>query len=103
MHNQWEASWRYDKTQKKLYLKPHVESPQNKENFSQGDILIDTLFNALSDIEYPIDVSKIKPITTKLYNTELIINTDINAVYAENNKLFIEIIPTAHKKGANAK
>ena len=103
LRNQWEASLRYDKAQKKLYIKPHVEGPQNKENFSQGDILIDTLFNALSDIEYPIDVSKIKPITAELYNTELKINTDVSDVYTDNNKLFIEIIPTAQKKGANAK
>jgi len=101
LRNQWEASLRFDKSQKKLYVKPHIEGPQNKKDFSQGDILIDTLLNALSDIEYPIDVDRIKPITTELYNTELTINTDISDVYADNNKLFIEIIPTAQKKVAN--
>ena len=103
LRNQWEASFRYDKAQKKLFIKPHVEGPQNKENFSQGDILLDTLFNALSDIEYPIDVGKIKPVTTELYDTELTINTDISDVFAADNKLFIEIIPTAQKTGAKAK
>jgi hypothetical protein len=102
LRNHWEASLRFDKSQKKLFIKPHVEGPQNKKDFSQGDILIDTLFNALSDIEYPIDVNRIKPITTELYHTELTINTDISDVYADNNKLFIEIIPTAQKKGTNA-
>lgn len=101
LRNHWEASLRFDKSQKKLYIKPHVEGPQNKTDFSQGDIIIDTLFNALSDMEYPIDANRIKPITTELYNTELTINTDIADVYADNNKLFIEIIPTAQKKGAN--
>ena len=102
LRNHWEASFRYDRSKKKLYVKPHIEGPQNKQDFSQGDILIDTLFNALGDMEYPIDVNRIKPIATQLYNTELTINTDISDVYADNNKLFIEIIPTAQKKGANS-
>ena len=103
LRNQWEASLRYDKSKKKLYIKPHIEGPQNKQDFCQGDILIDTLFNALSDMEYPIDVNRIKPIATELFDTELTINTDISDVYADNNKLFIEIIATAQKKGANNK
>jgi hypothetical protein len=102
LRNHWQASFRYDKSQKMLYVKPHVDSPQDKKDFSQGDILIDTLFNALSDIEYPIDVNRIKPIASELYDTELTINTDISDVYADNNKLFIEIIPTAQKKAANS-
>ena len=98
LRNHWEASLRYDKSKKKLYLKPHIESPKNKKDLSQGDILIDTLFDALSDMEYPIDLNKIKPITAEIYNTELAIDTKISDVYSNNNKLFIEIIPTAQKK-----
>jgi hypothetical protein len=102
LRNHWQASLRFDKSKKKLYLKPHVEGPKNKDELSQGDILIDTLFKALSDIEYPIDVNRIKPYTTELYDTELIINTDITDVYASKDKLFIEIIPTAQKKEVDA-
>ena len=98
LRNHWEASLRYDKSKKKLYLKPHIESPKNKKDLSQGDILIDTLLDALSDIEYPIDLSKINPITAEIYNTELTIDTKISDVYSNNNRLFIEIIPTAQKK-----
>ena len=98
LRSHWEASLRYDKSKKKLYLKPHIKSPQNKDDFSQGDILIDTLFDALSDVEYPIDLNKINPITADIYNTELTINTEISDVYSNNNRLFIEIIPTAQKK-----
>ncbi len=101
LRNHWAASLRFDKNKKKLYIKPHVESPQSKKEFSQGDILLDTLFNALSDIEYPVDVDKLEPITAELYDTALTINMDISDVYIDNNKLFIEIIPTAQKKGAN--
>ena len=98
LRNHWEASLRYDRSEKKLYLKPHIESPINKKDLSQGDILIDTLFDALSDMEYPIDLNKIKPISAEIYNTELAIDTQISDVYSNNNKLFIEIIPTAQKK-----
>jgi hypothetical protein len=101
LRNDWETSLRFDKSKKELYIKPHIEGPQNKQDFSQGDILIDTLLNALSDIEYPIDVNRIKPITAELYDTELIINTHISDVYTDSNKLFIEIIPIAQKKGAD--
>ncbi len=98
LRNHWEASLRYDKSKKKLYLKPHIESPQNKKDLRQGDILIDTLFDALSDIEYPIDLNKINPITAEIHNTELIINTEISDVYSNQDKLYIEIVPTAKKK-----
>ncbi len=98
LRNNWEASLRYDKSKKKLYLKPHIESPQNKKDLSQGDILIDTLFDALSDIEYPIDLNEINPITAEILNSELTINTEISDVYSNNNRLFIEVIPTAQKK-----
>jgi hypothetical protein len=98
LRNNWEASLRYDKDKKKLYLKPHIESPPNKDDLSQGDILIDTLFDAFSDIEYPIDLNRINPITAEIYNTELAINTEISDVYSSHNKLYIEIIPTAQKK-----
>jgi hypothetical protein len=98
LRNNWEASLRYDKDKKKLYLKPHIESPQNKDDLSQGDILIDTLFDALSDVEYPIDLNKINPISAEIHNSELIINTEISDVYSNQDKLYIEIVPTAQKK-----
>ena len=101
LRNNWAASLRYDKNKKKLYIKPHVESPQDKKDFSQGDVILDTLFTALSDMEYPVDVNRIEPITAELYDTVLTINMDISDIYAVDNKLFIEIIPTAHKKESN--
>ena len=88
---------------KKLYIKPHVEGPQDKKDFSQGDIILDTLFSALSDMEYPVDVNRIEPITAELYDTVLTINMDISDIYAADNKLFIEITPTAQKKESETK
>ena len=103
LRNHWKASLRFDKNKKKLYIKPHVESLQDKKDFSQGDIILDTLFNALSDVEYPVDVNRIEPITAELYDTVLTINTDISDIYTAGNKLFIEIIPTAQKKETKTK
>ena len=98
LRNHWEASLRYDKIKKKLYINPHIKGPKNKEDLSQGDILIDTLFDALSDMEYPIDLNRINPITTEIYNTKLTIDTEISDVYSNRDKLYIEILPTAQKK-----
>lgn len=95
LQNNWEASLKYDKNNKKLLIKPHVEDPGNKKDLSQGDILVNALLIALSDIEYPIDVSNLKPITSDLNNQVLTINMVISDVYAENSKLFLKIIPTA--------
>ncbi len=50
------------------------------------------------DMEYPIDLNKINPITAEIHNTKLTINTEISDVYSTQNKLYIEIIPTAQKK-----
>ena len=100
LRNRWKASLRFDKSKKKLYIKPHVESPENTENFSQGDMLLDALFNALSDVEYPVDINRIEPVKAELYDTKLIINMDISDVYTVDNKLFVEITPVAQKKDA---
>jgi hypothetical protein len=103
LRNHWTASLRFDKNKKKLYIKPHVEGPQDKKDFSQGDIILDTLFSALSDMEYPVDVNRIEPITAELYDTVLTIKMNISDIYAAGNKLFMEIIPTAQKKESETK
>ena len=95
LQNHWEASLSYDKIKKRLFIKPHIKGLGNKKDLSQGDILLNTLFEALSDIEYPIEVNKLKPITSEFYDKLLTVNMDISDVYTDKNKLVIEIIPTA--------
>ncbi len=98
LRNKWNASLRFDKGQKKLFITPHIEGPANKEDLSQGDLLLDTLFEALSDVEYPVDTNQLKPITAELYDTVLTIHMNISDVYAGDNVLFIQFVPTAEKK-----
>ena len=95
LQNDWDVALRYDKMKKMLFIKPHIEEPANQKSLGQGDILVNALLIALSDIEYPVDINNLKPITTGFNNQVLTIKTDIYDVYTEKEKLFIEIIPSA--------
>ena len=95
LQNNWDVALKYDKIKKTLFIKPHIEEPANQKDLGQADILVNALLIALSDIEYPIDINNLKPITTGFNNKVLTIKTDIYDVYTEKDKLFLEIIPTA--------
>ena len=92
--NQWEVSFRYDKSKKKLFLKPLITGPEDKTGFSQGDELLNTLLEALSGFEYPVDLNNLKPVKSEFYNQIFTLNTDIADIYAGNDRLFIELVPT---------
>lgn len=97
----WEVSLKYDKSKKKLFLKPLIKGPENKKGLSQGDALLNILLEALSGLEYPIDVNNLKPVKSEFYNQLLTINMDISDIYTGDDKLYIEIIPTAHIDSLN--
>ena len=92
--NEWEVSFKFDKTNKKLLVRPKLQDLKNAEDFSQGDALLNTLLKALGAIEYPIDLKNLKPVKTELYSQLLKVNTEVADIYTGNGKLFIEIIPT---------
>ena len=92
--SRWEVSFKYDKTNKKLLLKPYLQDSKNEKEFSQGDALLNTLLTAFSGIEYPIELNDLEPVKSEFYNQLLTVNTDVSDVYAANDKLFIELIPT---------
>lgn len=94
-HNQWDASFRYDRSTKKLLIKPHIVSLNREADLKQGDLLLNTLLEALSGLEYPIELETLKPIVTEFNNRLLTVNMDISGVYAADNKLFLEIVPAA--------
>ena len=98
LRNQWATAFRFDKDKRKILIKPHIEGPGDDKNLSQGDLIVNALLVAFSDVEYPIEVDKIKPIAAEVLNQKLIINVDIVDVYAADKKLFIEIKPTAQKE-----
>ena len=92
--SRWEVSFKFDKTNKKLLLKPYLQDSKNEKEFSQGDALLNTLLTAFSGIEYPIELNDLEPVKSEFYNQLLTVNTDVSDVYAANDKLFIELIPT---------
>ena len=67
------------------------------ESAQATEVLV-PLLKGLSGIEYPVEIQKLEPIKTKLQNKTLKIQFDIANIYSENNKLFVEIIPSVETK-----
>ena len=64
--NEWESTFRFDATKKILYIKPHLKEPRGAKSGNQTGTIINVLFKAFSDIEYPIDLHEINPITAEI-------------------------------------
>ena len=94
LQKNWQASWRYAESQKKIFIKPQIENQSNEKELSQGDAILNTLLMALSDTEYEIDVNNLKPITQVINKKILTVNMSISDVYSKNNTLFIDVVPT---------
>lgn len=101
LHNNWETSLRYDKKEKVLYVKPHIEGPNNNKDLSQGDMLLNALLQGLRDLEFPISLKDLKPITTEIDSTKITIQMDIVDIHTDNDVLYIETKPTAKKTNLN--
>ncbi len=95
LRNNWEALLRYDTNKKILFVTPHIEGVIDKDDVSQGEMLLHALLEGLSDIEYPVTLNELKPIKTALNERDLFINIDITNIHAENGKLFITMKPSA--------
>jgi hypothetical protein len=92
--NQWEVHFNFDKRKKVLLLKPFAKGPADAKGLSQGDALLNSLFEAFSGIEYPVELSSLQPLTSEIYRHLLTLDTDIADIYGAGNKLFIELTPT---------
>jgi hypothetical protein len=90
----WEVSFKFDKTNQKLLIKPVLQNSKNEMEFSQGDVLLNTLLVALSGVEYPIELSNLEPIKSEFNNQLWLLNITVADVYAGDDKLFVELIPT---------
>ena len=101
LHNNWETSLRYDKKEKILYVKPNIEGPNNNKDLSPGDMLLNALLQGLSDLEFPISLKDLKPITTEIDSTKITIKMDVIDIYTDNDMLYIETKPTAEKTNKN--
>ena len=98
LRNNWVTSLRYDKEEKILYIKPHIETPDKNQDLSQGDMLLNALLQGLSDLEFPISMKDLEPITTDVNNTKIMILIDIVDIYTDNDMLYIKSKPTAKKR-----
>jgi len=94
--NDWEISFRFDADKKVFYIKPHLKNQVVTENASHKEILINTLFKVLSDIEYPIDLQEINPITTEFLGNFLTINFEVSDICAAHNELTVKLRPIPH-------
>jgi hypothetical protein len=92
--NQWEVVFNFDKRKKILLVKPFVKGPADPNGLSQGDALLNSLFEAFSGLEYPVELSNLQPVTSEFYRHLLTLNTEIADIYGAANKLFIELTPT---------
>lgn len=90
----WEVSFRYDKSKKTIFMKPYLQDSKDKKKFSQGDVLLNALLTALSGEEYPIELDNLEPVKSEFSDQLWMLNMDVVDVYAGNDKLFIELIPT---------
>ena len=89
----WELSFKYDKSKKKLLVFPSLQGSKDEKEFSQGDALLNALLTALGGVEYPFDLSNLKPVKSEFYNQLLTLNLEIADIYAGDDKLFVELIP----------
>ena len=96
MPTDWALSFKYDKTNKRLLVFPSLKGLKDEKEFSQGDAMLNSLLTALSGVEYPIDLSDLNPVKSKILNQLLTVKMDISDVYTGDDKLFVEVIPNAH-------
>jgi hypothetical protein len=96
--SRWEVSFKYDKSTGKLLIFPYLLGAKDEKDFSQGDVLLNSLLTALGSVEYPFDLSNLKPIKSEFYNQLVTLNVAIADIYAADDRLFIELIPAVKIK-----
>ncbi len=94
--NEWECSLRFDADEKILYIKPHLINPVDTKKASNKELFINSLFIVFSDIEYPIDLQELNPITTEILDKLVTVNFDISNFFVANNKMTIKFRPIPH-------
>jgi hypothetical protein len=94
--NDWQCSLRFDIDKKVFYIKPHLIKPVDTKKANYNEIFINSLFIAFSDIEYPMELQEIDPITTEFFGELLTVNFDISNIFAANNKMTIQFRPIPH-------
>jgi hypothetical protein len=94
--NDMEISFRFDADKKVFYIEPNLKNQVVTKNASHKEILANILFKVFSDIEYPIELQEINPITTEFLGNSLTINFEVSDIYATNNQLTVKFRPIPH-------
>lgn len=89
----WELSFKFDKTGRRLLVLPSLHGLKAEKDFSQGDALLNALLAGLSGQEYPIELGNLRPIKSEFFNQLLSVNMQIVDIYAAEDKLFVELVP----------
>jgi hypothetical protein len=93
-----EASFRYDNKKKLLFITPQIRNMGGGNKKAQATEVLVPLLQGLSGMEYPVEIQRFEPIKTKLQNKTLKIQFDISNIYSNNDRLFVEIIPSVETK-----
>jgi hypothetical protein len=99
--NDWESSIRFDVDKKVLFIKPHLKKTVDMKKENYNEILINSIFIVFSDIEYPVDLQEIDPITAEIMDKLLTVNFEILNIYTANNKMTVEFRPIPHISDKN--
>ena len=94
--NDWQCFLRFDIDKKVLYIRPHLINPVDTKKANNNEKFINSLFIAFSDIEYPIELQEIDPITTEFLEKVLTVDFNISNIFAADNKMMIQFRPIPH-------
>ena len=94
------ALFRFNRDQGILFITPKVKDITHEDKKGQGNKILSPLLEAMSDIEYPVDLKDLSPITTKLLDENLNIHVSVTKIQTSDNTLiiFIKPIPKIEKK-----
>ena len=91
--NEWEIYFRFDAENKIFYITPHLKNQDTTQNTKYKENIINTLFQVLSNVEYPIDLNEINPIEAEFSGNLLTVKFEVSDIYAANNKLTVLLRP----------
>lgn len=93
LKNRWDVGFRFVPSNQTLYLTPRLIEPKAVKPSSQGEMLLTALFGGLSDVEYPIDLKTLPPVTTRVGDKLLAIHFTVTGIDTADNRIIVRIQP----------
>ena len=85
-----EGTFRFEKASNTFYLKPRIVAGDAAQRDGSP---MKILLSLISDIEYPIEVRKLKPIIAQFSGQQIRIDSSISDIFFDKNKLFFIVNP----------